>query len=82
MYKRRHLPRALAELDYFRNLPNLDICINNAALAINHKGLRYKHQCRISKKTLSIARDILLANKKSIRIIRNFDELFELVGNL
>ena len=81
-YKKRKLCRALAELNDFRTLSTLDNCINNAALAIHQNGKRYRHQCRISKDKLSIARDILLANKKSIRKIRNFDELIVLIDNL
>ncbi len=42
-YKKRKLCKALAELGDFRTLPTLDQCINNAALAINHKGKRYRH---------------------------------------
>lgn len=81
-YKRLQLPRALAELDYYRNLPTLEICINNAALAINKKGKRHHHQRRISKETLSRARDILLDNSKSVRLTKNFDKLFVLIDNL
>lgn len=62
-YKKRKLCKALAELNEFPTLSTLDQCINNAALAIHQNGKRYRHQYRISKETLSIARDILLANK-------------------
>jgi hypothetical protein len=65
-YKKRKLCKALAELNEFRTLPTFDQCINNAALAIHKNGKRYRHQYWISKKTLFIARDILLDNKKSI----------------
>jgi hypothetical protein len=81
-YKRKNLPGALNELKYFRTLPTLGKCINNASLAIKKNGKRYRHQYRISKETLSIARDILLANKKSIKEIKNFDDLFVLIDNL
>lgn len=82
IYKRRNLPKALAELDYFRNLPTLELCINNAALAINQKGKRYKHQTRFSKVTLSTARSILLDNAKPFNEVKNFDELITLIDSL
>jgi hypothetical protein len=81
-YKKRKLCKAFAELNEFRTLPTFDQCINNAGLAIHQDGKKYRHQFRISKKTLSIARDILLANKKSIRKTRNFDELIVLIDDL
>ncbi len=81
-YRRRHLLSAIRELGYFRNLPDLNTCIQNAALAQNYKGKRYRHQCRISKKTLSKAKDILLDNKKLIKEIDDFDKLFTLIDNL
>jgi hypothetical protein len=81
-YKKRKLCKALAELDEFRTLSTLDECINNAGLAIHQNGKKYRHQFRISKKTLSIARDILLAHKKAIKKTRNFGELIVLVGCL
>ena len=73
-YKRRNLPKALVEFNYFRNLPNLNICIDNVSLTIDHWGKRYSHQYRFSRATLSSARNILLDNKKSIKEVKNFDE--------
>jgi hypothetical protein len=81
-YRRRHLLSAIRELGYFRNLPDLNTCIQNAALAKNYKGKRYRHQSRISKKTLSIAKDTLLNNKEQIKEMDNFDKLFALIDNL
>jgi hypothetical protein len=81
-YKRRNLPKALVELNYFRDLPNFNICIDKAALAIDHRGKRYRHQTRFSKVTLLTARDILLDNAKSIKEVKNFDELICLIGNI
>ena len=82
VYKKINLPKALVELDHYRNFSTLDCCIHNAALAINHKGKRHSHQKRLSKKTLSIARDILVDNKNSIKEIKSFDQLFVLIDNL
>jgi hypothetical protein len=81
-YKKMYLPGALAELDYFRNLPSLELCINNAALAINKNGKRYRHQYRISNNTLFIVRDILLDHVEFINEIEDFDELFILIDGL
>ncbi len=81
-YRKKHLLSALAELGYYRTLPDLYICCHKAALAINHKGKRYKHQARISKTTLSNARSILLNNAKLIEEVKNFDELIALIDNL
>ncbi len=81
-YRKKHLLSAIRELGYFRNLPDLDTCLHNAGLAINHKGKRYRHQSRISKKTLSIAKDKLLKNKEQIKEIDNFDKLFAFIDNL
>jgi hypothetical protein len=81
-YKKMYLSGALAELDYYRNLPTLELCINNAALAISKNGKRYRHQCLISNNTLSIARNILLDNVEFINEIEDFDELFILINGL
>lgn len=81
-HKKLYLSGALAEMDYFRNLPTLELCINNAALAINKKGKRYRHQCRINNNALYIARDILIDNVELINEIEDFDELFILIDGL
>ncbi len=81
-YRKKHLLSAIRELGYFRNMPNFNECLNNAALAINHKGKRYRHQSRINKKTLYEAKDILLDNKRQIKEIDNFDKLFTRIDTL
>ena len=78
-YRIKHLLSAIRELGYFRNLPDFDTCLHNAGLAINHKGKRYRHQCRLSKKALTEAKTILLENKEQIKETISFDNLLGLI---
>lgn len=77
-YTNRIRPCTKAELDWFRQQPDLSSAIEHAALAINGKGKRYRHQ-RQGKEILEQARNILQANSRSIEQCHSFDELLELI---
>jgi len=79
-YIRRIRPRAQAEIDWFTHQPSLDAAIEKAALAINSQGKRYSHQRRLKKPALKQALRALLDESGAIKQVRNFDELFRLIG--
>jgi hypothetical protein len=57
-YCRRHRPKTVRELQYFRKVPSLSAAITEAGLARYHDGKRYKrysHQSRIPREALDTA---------------------------
>jgi hypothetical protein len=81
-YIRQIRPKAKAELDRFRELWSLSTAIKKAALAINSKGKRHKHQRRLKKITLQRAHDVLCANEEAIEQVHDFDELHTLIDRI
>ena len=75
-------PRAQVELAWFREQLTLRDAVEHAAMAVNHKGKRYRHQCRLKKSALESAKRVLLANIKAIERQEDFDNLFNLIGKL
>ncbi|MFQ5924161.1 MAG: hypothetical protein ACE5M4_15085 [Anaerolineales bacterium] len=78
-YIRQIRPRAEAELEWFRSQPSIKAAIEHAALAINSRGKRYSHQCRLRKKALEEVRTILLTRQSRLAKAQDFEELFDLV---
>jgi hypothetical protein len=60
----------------------LKSAIEYAALAINSKGKRYSHQCRLKKAALEKAQQALLMNSEAIGQAKSFDDLFSLVETI
>jgi hypothetical protein len=79
-YIGRIRPRAQAELDWFAHQPSLDSAIEKAALAVNSRGKRYSHQRRLKKTALKEALRNLLDKSGALKLARDFDELFNLIG--
>lgn len=82
IYTREIRPRAQAELDWFRRQPTLESAVEQAALAINSKGKRYSHQCRLKKVALEKARQALLVNSAALARAKSFDDLLSLVETI
>ena len=73
--------QAQAELEWFRQQPDLNKAIEHASLAINSKGKRYGHQRRLKNEALEKARNAILAESKALEKCRSFDELFQLIDS-
>lgn len=75
-YIRRHRPKTIRELRYFRNLPRLAAAITEAGLARYCDGERYKrysHQRRIPRAALEMATRRL--HRTNVRSARSFADL-------
>jgi len=70
------------ELKWFREQPNLKAAIECAAFAINCKGKKCPHQCRIKKVALENGKNALLMNSKEINQVKSFHDLFLLIKGL
>jgi len=77
-YIKNNRPNTLEELNWYREQPDLRSAIEYAALAINRKGKRHHHQCRLQNTTLQQARNIHLANMDAIEQTKDFDQLIGL----
>lgn len=60
---------------FFRDMPSLALAVHNAALAMDGNNKRYKHQCRISRKPLKRAKQILSQSLSQIKECGSFQEL-------
>ena len=60
-YRRRHSAVAEQELAFFANQPSLSATLRQAAKAIDHRGKRYSHQCRISAAPMDLAHQRMTA---------------------
>ena len=78
-YVNRIRPRAEEELAWFRHQPTLASAIECAALAINSRCKRYRHQTRLKRVSLQQAKKVLSANRRRIAKCRTFDELISLI---
>jgi hypothetical protein len=72
-------PHARAELGWFARQATLEAAIRNAALALNSRGKRYSHQCRLKKIALKRALSVLLEEASAMKRARDFDGLFSLI---
>jgi hypothetical protein len=81
-YIRKVRPRARDELDWFHQQPSLRTAIEKAALAVNRKGKRYRHQCRLQRASLEQAHRVLLANSRTVQQARDFDDLFNRIDRI
>jgi hypothetical protein len=74
--------KAQDELNWFTQQPTLGRAIEYAALAINKKRRKYRHQWRLKNISLEAARQILIKNCDAISKSNDFDDLFTLVEEL
>jgi hypothetical protein len=79
IYIQNNKKNAQKEIDYFKNMNNIDIVIKNAALAINEKGKRFSHQRRIKKNVLKLIYQKLIKNKGKVVNFKNFDDLYNFI---
>ncbi len=74
--------KAQEELNWFKQQPNLESAIEHAALAINKKGRKYRHQGRLKNISIEAARQIIIKNCDAISKSKDFDDLFALIEKL
>jgi hypothetical protein len=67
------------ELDWFRCQPSLEAAIEQAALSLDRRRKRLRHQRRIKARSLQGAKNALLAIIPHVRTCSDFDQLLELV---
>ena len=66
------------ELEHFANQPNLRAAIRTAALAVDGRGKRHKHQRRIPGESLEHFRRALSRNCEALRSCQTFPELLQI----
>jgi|SRR5215472_6933853 len=71
--------RSADELNWFSQLPSLNLAIARAALATDSRGKRFGHQCRIRAGSLAEAHNALRRARSSIHRSRSFDELLGII---
>lgn len=81
-YDSKFRARAHRELGWFRSQPSLEKAVENAALARDDRGKRYRHQTRISRASLADGHRHLVDRLSAIRSIEDFDALLRLVGDV
>jgi hypothetical protein len=67
------------QLNYFKGLPCLELAIEAAALSIDGRGKRLRHQQRLTRSALAAANENLLSEISKIRDCRSFEQLLSLV---
>lgn len=78
-YIGRHRPRALAELQAYRDAPSLETVVRQAALTLLPSGKRDPHHTRRSQAVLDEAAARLLARLDAIEAAPDFARLLEVV---
>ena len=85
-YRIHNRPLANEELKFFKGMPSLTLAIHHAALAIDGRGKRFSHQCRISRAPLRRAKAILEQAAIRLKACTSFHEvhglLIEILGNI
>lgn len=56
-------------------MPSLELAIHNAAHATDHRGKRFRHQCRIPASALRRAKAVLTSRIAEVRANKSFDDL-------
>lgn len=75
LYRTHNRPHSVKEVNFFRNMPSLELAAHHAALATDGRGKRYSHQCRISNAPLNRAKQILSQSLSQIEKFSSFHEL-------
>jgi hypothetical protein len=85
-YRIHNRPRSIEELKFFKRMPSLALAIHHAALAIDDRGKRFGHQCRISLAPLQQAKTLLEQATARLKACTSFHQLhkllIELLGNV
>lgn len=79
LYRIHNRPGAVEELDFFRRMPSSELAVHQAALATDHRGKRYSHQCRIPLASLRRARQILVPLAVHFEKCKSFHQLHSLI---
>lgn len=82
MYRIHNRPRSIEELQFFKDMPSLELAVHHAALAIDHRGKRFGHQCRIRLAPLKRAKSLLEAAVPRLKGCGSFDDLHTLLLEL
>jgi|SRR6266852_686247 len=75
-YKATKRQKLKEELEWFAQHTTLESAISDAAMSIDQKGKRFRHQHRIKKKVLVSARETLLGIAPKLAGCRSFEELY------
>ncbi|MFZ6731195.1 hypothetical protein ACO0LG_04645 [Undibacterium sp. Ji42W] len=78
-FRSYNLPDLETEKNFFKDMPSLEVCIHHAALAIDHRGKRYKHQCRLQLVVLRKAEECLSSVFSRLKESKTFHDLFLIV---
>jgi len=81
-YRMHNRPDSMDELEFFREMPSLELAIHHAALAINRREKRFGHQCRIPLAPLRRAEALLVAARARLKAYRSFHELHAFLVSL
>jgi len=81
-YRMHNRPDSVDELEFFREMPSLELAINHAAFAINRHEKRFGHQRRIPLAPLRRAKGLLIAAGSTLRFCRSFHELHTLLASI
>lgn len=75
LYRIHNRPNAKREIEFFSNMPALELAVHHAALATDSRGKRYSHQCRIPQASLKCAKQILSQSFRKIEKCGSFHDL-------
>lgn len=78
-YNSHHRPNEQGELNWFRRQSSLEDAISVAAKAENECGLRYSHQCRITRKALQDANSLVLERHDELQESKSFHDVWLIV---
>jgi hypothetical protein len=81
-YLTHNRPRALTELQFFRNMPSLEVAVHYAGLATDQREKRFSHQCRIPLPALRKGRKLLLGRVPQLAACGSFHKLHTLLSEL
>ena len=76
-YITNYRPHKQTELNWCRRQPSLESAIKIAAKAEDHRGKRYSHQFRITRKAMQEASRILLEKHDVLQRCKSFHELWQ-----
>jgi len=78
-YRRHHRPRTAKELKFFETMSSFELAVHHATLAIDRRGKRFGHQCRIPLASLKRAKVLLEAAIPRLKGCTTFHELHSLL---
>lgn len=81
-YQVHNRPDSINELEFFRNMPSIELAVYHASLAINGNNKRFSHQYRIPLTALKRAEALLITFASKLRGFNTFHELQVFLGDL